>query len=289
MEMTLTPRYKIKVFISSICGTKKYDKMRSELRTYLESTGLITVYTFENSGASTLPAKDYYLWALKDSDVCIFLIDNKDGIPQGVQNEIDCVKQNNIFALYYFCDEHRKSKTAFENSIMGASYAKSQVVHNFNDLAKDSAQAMIDDIVEIYHMYCHKEIYKTDDVNGKYEDMRNVDAVKPVGHAGVLMLKSELSELKKSTAYIMSNLIRTVDYKMEVDVNLDNTISTMDDYVLTFLKILVEHASIDTFDISGFLGSMLASQNMEYIRLVNIRWKAIEAYYKGNIENVIKH
>lgn len=72
MEMTLTPRYKIKVFISSICGTKKYDKMRSELRTYLESTGLITVYTFENSGASTLPAKDYYLWALKDSDVCIF-------------------------------------------------------------------------------------------------------------------------------------------------------------------------------------------------------------------------
>lgn len=289
MEMILTPRYKIKVFISSICGTKKYDKMRSELRTYLESTGLITVYTFENSGASTLPAKDHYLWALKDSDVCIFLIDNKDGIPQGVQNEIDCVKQNNIFALYYFCDGHRKSKTAFENSIMGASYAKSQVVHNFNDLAKDSAQAMIDDIVEIYHMYCHKEIYKTDDVNGKYEDMRNVDAVKPVVHAGALMLKSELSELKKSTAYIMSNLIRTVDYKMEVDVSLDNTISTMDDYVLTFLKILVEHASIDTFDISGFLGSMLASQDMEYIRLVNIRWKAIEAYYKGNIENVIKH
>lgn len=34
------------------------------------------------------------------SDVCIFLIDNADGIKPGVQSEIDTVKKHDIKALY---------------------------------------------------------------------------------------------------------------------------------------------------------------------------------------------
>lgn len=83
--LPISPGQKIKVFISSICGVEKYDKVRAELKKAIERTQLVDVYTFESRGASTLPAGDHYILALKDSDICIFLIDNADGIKAGVQ------------------------------------------------------------------------------------------------------------------------------------------------------------------------------------------------------------
>lgn len=118
--LLISPDQKIKVFISSICGVAKYDKVRTDLKNAIESTQLADVYTFEGKGASTLPAGVHYTLALEDSDICIFLIDNADGINPGVQTEIDTVKKYNIKALYYFCDESQKEKTALEQSLMGA-------------------------------------------------------------------------------------------------------------------------------------------------------------------------
>ena len=146
IPLMISPGQKIKVFISSICGVEKYDKVRADLKSAIESTQLADVYTFESNGASTLPAGDHYILALEDSDICIFLIDNEDGITPGVQKEIDTVKKHNIKALYYFCDEIQKEKTALEQSLMGAHFAKSKVVHRFEELVQDGAQALIDDI-----------------------------------------------------------------------------------------------------------------------------------------------
>lgn len=66
------PGQKIQVFISSICGKEKYDKVRADLKSTIEATQLTEVYTFEEKGASTLSAGAYYRLALKDSDLCIF-------------------------------------------------------------------------------------------------------------------------------------------------------------------------------------------------------------------------
>jgi hypothetical protein len=99
IPLTVSPGQKIKVFISSICGVEKYDKVRAELKSAVEATQLADVYTFEGKGASTLSAGAHYTLALEDSDICIFLIDNADGIASGVQAEIDTVKKHNIKAL----------------------------------------------------------------------------------------------------------------------------------------------------------------------------------------------
>ena len=165
---------KIKVFISSICGIEKYDTVRAKLKCAIEDTKLAEVYTFEGKGASTLPAGKHYTWALEDSDVCIFLIDNADGIKSGVQAEIDTVKKYNIKALYYFCDEKQKKKTALEESLMGAQFAKSKTVHSFAELGQDGASALIDDIVAIYHYYCNgKLVVKSDESDA----MQSVEVV----------------------------------------------------------------------------------------------------------------
>ena len=72
----ISPGQKIKVFISSICGVERYDKVRLELKNAIEATQLAEVYLFEGEEASTLSAGNHYTWALEDSDICIFLIDN---------------------------------------------------------------------------------------------------------------------------------------------------------------------------------------------------------------------
>ena len=149
-SLPIIPGQKIQVFISSICGGEKYDKVRMELKDAIEKTQLADVYTFEGEEASTLPAGVHYRLALEESDVCIFLIDNADGITPGVQEEIDIVKKHNIKALYYFCDETQKEKTVLEQSMRGANFAKSKTVHSFSELSQYGAQALIDDIVAVY-------------------------------------------------------------------------------------------------------------------------------------------
>lgn len=104
------PRAKIKVFISSIYGVKKYDKVRADLKSAIESTQLADVYVFESNGASTLSAGSHYAWALEDSDICIFLIDNADGIKPGVQTEIDTVKNIILSLCTISVMKHKKKK-----------------------------------------------------------------------------------------------------------------------------------------------------------------------------------
>ena len=65
---------------------------------------------FEQEAASTLTVGEHFSWGLEDSDLCIFLIDNADGVSSGVQKEIDIVKRNNKKALYYFCDEKSQER-----------------------------------------------------------------------------------------------------------------------------------------------------------------------------------
>lgn len=111
----IIPEQKIQIFISSACGDEpekqKYNYVREALKRLIESTGFAQVYVFESEEASTNSARQHYTFALEDCDVCIFLIDNNDGVPMGVQKEIDTAKKHGINFLFYFCDQFSKSET----------------------------------------------------------------------------------------------------------------------------------------------------------------------------------
>ncbi len=281
--LPLSPGRKIKVFISSICGVEKYDKVRAELKNAIERTQLVDVYTFESKGASTLPAGDHYILALEDSDICIFLIDNADGIKPGVQAEIDTVKKHNIKALYYFCDETQKEKTALEQSLMGANFAKSKTVHSFSELSQDGAQALIDDIVTIYHYYCIGKIVLNSDENDE------IQAVDVVGTE-----KYQLPTIPKST---LKNVDKCRDYFLKFVLGysrgryLDETENTneFDDWGVQFLPILLEGKSIKHFNTAMYLDALKAQQDDGHYQVVQIRWQAIQEYFAGNIEKCVEH
>ena len=281
--LSIFPRQKIQVFISSICGVEKYDKVRDELKTAIERTQLAYVYTFESKEASTLPAGNHYTWALEDSDICIFLIDNTDGIKPGVQAEIDTVKKHNIKALYYFCDETQKEKTALEQSLMGAHFAKSKTVHHFSELSQDGAQALIDDIVAVYHYYCTGKIVLN---SGENDEIQAVDVVGTEKYQLPTIPKSTLKNVDKCRDYFLKFVLGYSRGRYPDET--ENT-SEFDDWGIQFLPILFEGKSIKHFNTAMYLDALKVQQDNGHYQVVQIRWQAIQAYFAGNIEKCVEY
>ena len=281
--LLISPGQKIKVFISSICGVEKYDKVRAELKTAIERTQLADVYTFESKGASTLSAGNHYTLALEDSDICIFLIDNADGIKPGVQAEIDTVKKHNIKALYYFCDETQKEKTALEQSLMGAHFAKSKTVHSFCELSQDGAQALIDDIVAVYHYYCSGRVVLNSSEN---DEIQAVDVVGTEKYQLPTIPKSTIKNVNKCRDYFLKFVL---GYSRGRYPDETEKTSEFDDWGIQFLPILFEGKSIKHFNTAMYLDALKAQLDDVYYQVVQIRWKAIQACFAGDIEKCVEY
>ena len=282
-SLMVSPGQKIKVFISSICGVEKYDKVRAELKKAIEDTQLADVYLFEGKGAASLPAGAHYTWALEDSDICIFLIDNADGIRPGVQAEVDTVKKFNIKALYYFCDENQKEKTALEQSLMGSHFAKSKTVHSSSELSKDGTQALIDDIVAVYHYYCiGKIIVKPDE----RDEMQEIEVVGTEKYQLPTIPKATLKNVDKCRDYILKFVLGYSRGKFPGEKEKS---SEIDEWGLEFLQVLLEGKSIKHFNTAMYLDALKAQQDDGHYQVVQIRWQAIQAYFAGDIEKCVEY
>jgi len=277
----IAPNRKIRVFISSICGVEKYDRVRAELKKTIEDTRLADVYTFEGEGSSSLPAGCHYIWSLEDSDICIFLIDNADGINPGVQEEIDTVKKHRIKALYYFCDEAQKEKTALEQSLMGAQFSKSKTVHSFDELSKDSAHALINDIIDVYRYYCAGKIVMKEET----DDVQGIDVTAGVRYDEPIIPKTVLNNVDKCRDYILK-LVLGYSREREPDKILNT--SGLDEWGLQFLSILFEGKSIRNFNTAMYLEELKEQQPNEHFQIIEVRWQAIQAYFLGDVQKCIE-
>ncbi len=274
---------KINVFVSSKCGDKgKYDHVRAELKKSIEATNIADVYLFEDEGASSVPAGLHYGYALEDSDVCIFLIDNADGIPSGVQKEIDIVKKHEIKSLCYFCDEQSKEKTAFEQSIMGAKYAKSYSVHKFDDLIQNGAQDLIDEIVAIYHHYCKGRLSWNDEVST--DEMQPVSIIEVEKSVLPVIPKAVIKSIDKCSTYMLKLVLGYAPARLP-----DHKESTceFDEWCAQFLPVLFEGASIKQFNTTLFLEVLKTQQANEHFQVVESRWKALQSYFMGDLDKCV--
>lgn len=281
-NIDLIPNQKIKVFISSICDVPKYDKVRKELKDAIEATQLAKVYLFEAEEASTSPAGSHYIWTLEDSDVCIFLIDNADGINPGVQREIDVVKRNNIKSLSYFCDETSKEKTTFELEQIGAQFSKTKTVHSFEELSQHGAQALIDDIVFVYHNFCVGRYVQSD--QAEKEEFQSIRLPKMEQIQLPEIPKTIIKDIDKSKEKILS-FILSQPYKINGDG--ENT-SEIDLWASQFLSVLLERKSMREFNAGMYLESIKDFQTEKHYSLVQIRWEAIQAYFLGDVGKCIE-
>ncbi len=269
----IIPRQKIKVFISSICGVEKYDTLRAKLKQVIEDTNLADVYLFEATGASTLTAQQHYVWDLENSDICIFIIDNSDGVNPGVQKEIDAAKKYNKKSFFYFCDENSKTATAIQKGLTGPNAPKYKVVHSFDELL-GGAQSLIDDITAIYKYYCE----------GRLEPKEDVEV-----QVAITEESSDVSLIIDKTIIANTDRCKLYFHKMFSKFEKDeHGTSDLDDWCSRFLPILFEHVSIRTFNTSMFLQELKKHQSSEHFAVVEKRWDSIQHYFNGNLTECVK-
>ena len=278
--MPLKPNQKIKVFISSKCGDEKYDYVRSEIKYLIEKTNLAEVYIFEKESASSMSAESHYKFALEESDICIFLIDNADGIPKGVQNEIEVVNRKNIKALYYFCDETSKEKTALEKGLMGSKFPKSKTIHKFDDLIQNGAQDLLNEIVLVYRYYCKSHLVDEHMVNVAHTD----STITISNSQSPIMSKTILESIDKSIDCCLKYALGCSASRFSGEKENSGEI---DEWCMQFLPILFEGKSIRQFNVSLYLDTLKKIQTDEYFQIVESRWKAIQAYFMGNVTECI--
>lgn len=277
----ITTRQKIKVFISSACGNdqpwkEKYNIVRAGLKALIETTQFAEVYLFENEGSSTLSAGKHYTSALKDCDVCIFLIDNKDGVPPGVQIEVDTVKKHKIKSLYYFCDQYSKDETPLQKSLMGAEFSKSSVVHSFEELILSGTQGLIDDLVLIYRSYCKGRIdIVSEEKDGSYEQFIPEEYFQ----TSLVVSKDVITKIDKTKQYFSKIILG--------DSNQIINTSSLDDWCCRFLPVMFEQRSIEDFNLDLFLKELNKFQTKEYHAVIKKRWEAIQSFFCGELESCI--
>ncbi|WP_303862742.1 hypothetical protein [Alkalibaculum bacchi] len=223
---------------------QKYSFVREALKVLIESTGFAKTYVFESEGASTTSAGQHYTFALEDCDVCIFLIDNSDGVPPGVQKEIDTAKKHGIKSLFYFCDQASKTETPLQKSLKGAKYAKSKTIHDFKDLIKSGAQDLINDLITIYKNYCKGRLtWYEESLTEKSTEISNIE----------ISLYSDSIAQKD----VLTNIDCCVEYftKLILELSYDKVKKTgnIDKLCVAFLPVLFEGTTVNEESLRSLL------------------------------------
>lgn len=215
MEKKIEFDEKIRVFISSRCGEERYDNVRTKLKSLIENTGFAKVYLFESRRASTLSAQQDYLYGLDDSDVCLFLIDNADGVPEGVLKEYQRAKAHPKKSLFIFCNENKEEPTHIQKEITGAGGAKYYITKNFDEFIDIGYQSLINDIGEIYISYCKGRLIDPEFIaaTGSIEEIDTV--------ASESLDKQIFKNIDNTKKLILNEVFTRSDSKVEKTCNLD--------------------------------------------------------------------
>lgn len=276
----LDVKHKISVFISSCCDESKYNPIRHDLSEKLKKTGLFDVYCFEEEGSSTLSAEEHYRLALRDCDVVIFLIDNADGVPEGVLKEINDAKKFEKKALFYFCTEQSKKPTLIQHNLTGPQASKYSNVEKFKDLPEQGFQGLLNDISLIYHYYCKNPL----SIHTK-EDENNIETTDVFVEKLDSAIPKEILELPKTAEKLLYEALGESYVKNNY---LDKHQSKLDIYAENFLHILFNSLKVDEFNWNGFIDELKKEEFLNpLLPIIEIRFEVIKNYFKGNLDACI--
>lgn len=274
----IIPEEKIKVFISSACGDEdwkqKYNYVRAGLKALIEATQLATAYTFESAGGSIISATHHYERHLKTSDLCIFLIDNKDGIPDGVLKEIEIAQKHGIFSIYYFCDQFSKERPRLNDLFDGVYPSKYKVLHSFEDFIQQGAHDLINDLIVIFKGFCSNSLgwKRAEEISGDlYTDYQIF--------TDNLIPKSITNNLDSTKNYFFQLI---TEKTMEI-----NKTNAVDSICSEFLPVLFEGKVLNPRLLSKLKDLIKEYQSEHQFVVTSKRLDAIQAQYLGETETCL--
>lgn len=231
--------HKLRVFISSKCGGK-YTITRKALKKLFDATGLITTYVFEKEPASSLDTKSAYLDYVDESNICVFLIDNKDGIPNPVLDEQKRAKEKSVNLIYIFCDERKKTPTKMQEEIRNSLSEKYFVVHEFSDIVSKAYDSVLQDLISNYK---HKKVLTSDiedKEKGKVSTSIEKNTIDKEVYDGFSRVKDDLvglffhypDEIKSDNNPLENSIFQLLKFILKLEDLNNQTISTLKNNVM---------------------------------------------------------
>lgn len=290
-----TIKHKLRVFISSKCGGK-YTIARKALKELLFSTGLVEEpYVYECESASSEDNISSYLQFVDDANLCIFLIDNEDGVSNPVLSEERRAKEKGLRLIYIFCDETSKEPTIMQNEIKNKNTQKYEVVHEFSDIVKAAYDSTLQDIIAIYKKKPLTDILH--ETNGFQDQMNNgiietssksqnkTDVVElRTSHTTgqySLFSKIHLESIPKTEKCLLKLVSLGQLYEEKESNDFDEELSC-------FLMTSFYKEAFDEEKFQHLTDNIIKIQPKSLTQLLSLRFSAIKQYYIGDFQEALQ-
>lgn len=263
--------YKVTVFISSKCGGR-YTIIRKALRELLLETGMTNVYVFETASGSSQPMPDAYLHHINESHLCLFLIDNKDGVTNPVLAEYQRAKELGKKIICVFCDEKKKKPTQLEEEIRRAQSGKYCIVHEFSDITKVAYKSVMQDILDVYKKKSSTSV--SSDVNS------DSSSEKVLTVADSYIIDKNMFKGFDKTKNKLMKIVFSFDEKAE-------DTSELDDMSQDLLDVILCQKKFSSIDYDKTCEKVVELHQDAYKDLISLRLKAVKYYFEDKIPECI--
>lgn len=269
---------KLNVFISSKIDDR-YKLIRHALKTLLMETGLIaSVYAFEQE-ASSQNTQRAYLNEISLSDLCIFLIDNADGVSDAVYKEHKQAINTGIHRLYFFCDECSKDEIPLHRELRQSGETIYRTIRAFAEIPKVAYEHAIQDVLDWYR--------KRESILDS--DTDRISKIQPKTETNIFQTESLIALNKRVfTRYSDNNILTRVlnPYGDTLFRDEKDESTSYDNLCADFLRMVIHHKpfNIDTFtQLQDAVLSSPAAIN-DILDVLQLRFGAIAEYYSGNLD-----
>ena len=256
--------HKLRVFISSKCGGK-YAIARKALKTLLDVTGLVETYVFEDDPASSEDTQSAYLEYVDNSNLCIFLIDNEDGVPPAVLSEEKRAKDKHLRLLYLFCDENKKDPTPMQEEIRASLSQKYLVVHEFADIVSKAYNSVMQDVITVY---------KKKDEPFSVEEHESESAE---GESFNVETNSLPISILSNYPYVATELTKSIFQKTSLCEKTE--VSQIERLLSDHLKTVLFQKPFDETIIDRICNEVLTKNEGEICEVLRLRYQAQKCYY----------
>lgn len=264
--------HKLRVFISSKCGGK-YTIARKSLQKLLEVTGLVETYVFETDPASSEDTQSAYLEYVDGSNLCIFLVDNEDGVPPAVLSEEKRAKDKHLRLLYLFCDENKKEPTPMQEEVKASLSQKYFVVHEFSDIVSKAYDSVMQDVIAVYK--------RKDDPFSSPKSESDSTGEQSLNTETYSLLTTSFSKYPQ-VATILTKRILPADplKKDEEETQLERLLSD-------HLQTVIFEKPFDESIIDGICSEVLKDTNGEMCEVLQLRYQAQKSYYLAKYDDCL--
>lgn len=256
--------HKLRVFISSKCGGK-YTIARKSLQKLLEVTGLVETYVFETDPASSEDTQSAYLEYVDNSNLCIFLVDNEDGVPPAVLSEEKRAKDKHLRLLYLFCDENQKEPTPMQEEVRASLSQKYLVVHEFSDIVSKAYDSVMQDVIAVYKR-------KGEQFSTEKSEAEPISG-KDLNTETYLMPATSFSKYPHVASVLTKGILPVNPQKKEAEeTQLERLLSG-------HLQTVIFQKPFDQTIVDSICNEVLKENNGEICEVLQLRYQAQKCYY----------